>query len=99
MLPRTVEPEMLPTSTSMRKTRETRKQKEVKRAKKRRVRVACLMLVFVGECLGGRAPSEGEIGGVLEGGDSWRRARGMLGKAMVVERRVRTDYETMRAEM
>ncbi len=93
MLPTIVRPEVLPTSTSMRKTSETRKQKEVKRAKKRRVRVACLIFVFEGGWLDGRAPSEGEVREVLDGGDFWRRARGMLGRAMVVERRVQTDND------
>jgi hypothetical protein len=99
MLPTIVRLEVLPTSTSMRKTSETRKQKEVKRAKKRRVRVACLIFVFEGGWLDGGAPSEGEVGEVLEGGDFWRRARGMLGRAMVVERTVQTDYVTMRVKV
>lgn len=77
----------------------------MKRAKKRRVRVACLMFVFEGVWLDGRAPSEGEVrevgevGEVLDGGDFWRRARGKLGRAMVVERRVQTDNETMQVKV
>lgn len=77
VLPTTVRLEVLPTSTSIRNTRETRKQKEVKREKKRRVRVASLITGFE------RA---------WRGDDFWRRARELLGRAMVVEWRAQTDY-------
>ena len=59
MLPTTRRwPEMLPTSTRMRKMRETRKQKEVKKAKMERVRVACLRLVAEESRVEGLAFSE-----------------------------------------
>lgn len=89
MLPTTLRLlEVLPTSTSIRKTSETRKQKEVKRAKKRRGRVACLMVGFEGEWLEGGAFSEGEVRKVFQGEDFWCRVGRKLGRAMVVNQKM-----------
>lgn len=74
--------EVLPTSTRMRKTSVTRKQKEVKREKYNRVRVARLTVACEGPWSVGMGFSEGDAGEMLDGLDFWRRLEIKLGKAM-----------------
>lgn len=91
MLPTTLRfAEVFPSSTRMRKTRLTRKQKEVKSAKYSRVRVAFLTVVFERVLL---RCSEGEVcfseGEVVDWSDRWRQEEMKLGKAIALERRAR----------